>query len=126
MNPFNCCFASGNLFISRIRSRDCLFPGAIIVATIQLLCYFVLVFCIRFFTGITFMPHIANPLFWIAVSVGWTLLVWLYYKNGPYQLLLLKFQLLSVTKRQVWGWITVLIIPFLFMVCIGILLVGNR
>ena len=126
MNPFNCFFASGNLFISRIKSGDSLFPGAIIVAAIQLLCYFVLVFCIRFFTGITFMPHIANPFFWIAVSFGWTLLVWLYYKNSHYQLLMLKFQLLSVIKRKIWGWITVLIVPFLFMVCIGILLVSNQ
>ena len=121
MNLFNCFFASGNLFISRIRSMDSLFPGAIVVEAIQLLCYFVLVFCIRLFTGITFMPPIANPFFWIAVSFGWTLLIWLYYKNSDYQLLLLKFELLSNTKRKIWGWITVLIIPFLFVVCIGIL-----
>lgn len=126
MNPFNCFFASVNLFISRIKSRDSLFPGAIIVAAIQLLCYFVLVFCIRLFTGITFMPHIANPLFWIAVSFGWTLLVWLYYKNSHYQLLMLKFQLLSVAERKIWGWVTVLIVPVLFMFCIGILLVSKH
>ncbi len=122
MNPFNYFFASGNLFINRKRSMDSLFPGAIIVAAIQLLCYFVLVFCIRLFTGITFMPHIANPFFWIAVSFGWTFLVWLYYKNSHYKLLMLKFQLLSVIKRKIWGWVTVLIIPILFMFCVGILL----
>ena len=126
MNLFNRCFASGNLFINRKRSTDSLFPGAIIVAAIQLLCYFVLVFCIRFFTGITLLPHTANPFFWIAVSVGWTVLVWLYYKNSPYQLLLLKFELISVTQRRIWGWITVLIVPFLFMVCVGILLVSKH
>ena len=126
MNPFNYFFASGNLFISRIKSGDILSTGAIIVAAIQLLCYFVLVFCIRFFTGITFMPHIVNPIFWIAISVGWTLLVWLYYKNSHYQLLLLKYQLLSVTKRKTWGWVTLLIVPVLFMVCIGILLVSKQ
>ena len=125
MNPFNCFFASGNLFISRIKSRDSLFPGAIIVAAIQLLSYFVLVFFVRFLMGITILPHTANPFFWIAVSAGGTMLVWLYYKNSPYQLLLLKFQLLSVTKRKIWGWITVLIVPFLFMVCVAILLVSN-
>ena len=125
MNPFNCFFASGNLFISRIKSRDSLFPGAIIVAAIQLLCYFVLVFCVRFFTGITLLPHTANPFFWIAVSVSWTLLVWLYYKNSHHQLLLLKFELLSVIERKIWGWVTVLIVPFLFMVCVGILVVSK-
>ena len=126
MNLFNCFFASGNLFISRIRSMDSLFPGAIVVAAIQLLYYFVLVFCVRFFTGITLLPHTANPFFWIAVSFGWTLLIWLYYKNSDYQLLLLKFELLSVSKRKIWGWITVLIVPFLFVVCVGILLVSKH